>query len=124
MGGGSLMGAIATDSRKAGEGELFVAIVGKTHDAHGFVKGVVERGVAAVLVHREVAADVVALAQEKEVAIILVDDTTVGAEPVGGGVSRGDGRGRRIAGAGDCGGGVEWEDDDEADYSCAVVGEV
>ena len=74
-GGLQFNGRVATDSRKAAPGELFVAIEGKTHDAHAFVADVVERGVAAMLVHREPAPEVIARAQEKEVAIILVDET-------------------------------------------------
>ncbi len=68
-------GHVCTDSRKAAEGDLFVAIAGKNHDAHGYVKDVIERQVAAVLVHREPAADVLTLAQQNDVSVILVEET-------------------------------------------------
>jgi UDP-N-acetylmuramoyl-tripeptide--D-alanyl-D-alanine ligase len=68
-------GRISTDSRKARENELFIAIEGKKHDAHAFVKDVIERGVACVLVHKEQPADVLMRAQTKDVAVLLVDDT-------------------------------------------------
>ena len=71
-------GRVCTDSRKAGEGELFVAIVGKNHDAHRFLEGVIEKGVAAVMVHKEVGAEVLALAQAKNVAVIQVEETVAG----------------------------------------------
>ncbi|MGN6370227.1 MAG: UDP-N-acetylmuramoyl-tripeptide--D-alanyl-D-alanine ligase [Phycisphaerae bacterium] len=68
-------GRVATDSRKVGENELFVTIVGKNHDAHKFTAETIGRGPAAILISRELAPEVVALAQAKEVALILVDDT-------------------------------------------------
>jgi len=68
-------GRVATDSRKAAEGELFVAIAGKTHDAHAFVRDVIDRKAAAVIVHTEPATEIVALAQSQDVAIIQVDNT-------------------------------------------------
>jgi UDP-N-acetylmuramoyl-tripeptide--D-alanyl-D-alanine ligase len=74
-GGRQFNGRVCTDSRKAGEGELFVASAGKTHDAHGFVGAVIERGVAAAIVHRELPAEMLALAAAKDVAIILVEET-------------------------------------------------
>ncbi len=68
-------GRIATDSRKAGAGDLFIAIVGEKHDAHSFVGAVIERGVAVVLVHKEQSAEMLLLAQNKDVNVLLVDDT-------------------------------------------------
>ncbi|QCP51111.1 UDP-N-acetylmuramoyl-tripeptide--D-alanyl-D-alanine ligase [Trinickia violacea] len=43
---------IATDSRSAGPGDLFVALKGDRFDAHDFLPEVAERGVSAVLVSR------------------------------------------------------------------------
>jgi UDP-N-acetylmuramoyl-tripeptide--D-alanyl-D-alanine ligase len=68
-------GRVVTDSRKTGEGELFVAIAGKTHDAHAYVRDVIDRKVAAVIVHVDPAAEVLARAQAQDVAIIQVDET-------------------------------------------------
>ena len=42
-------------------GDLFIAIAGKTHDAHLFLKDVIERDVGAVVVHRELAAELLTL---------------------------------------------------------------
>ncbi len=74
-GGRRFNGRVATDSRKVGEDELFVTIIGKNHDAHKFTAETIGRGPAAILVSQELAPEVVALAQAKEVALILVDDT-------------------------------------------------
>ncbi len=59
-------GRVSTDSRTVREGELFVAIAGKKHDAHAFLPAVIEAKAAAVLVHKEPAAEVAALAQARE----------------------------------------------------------
>ena len=58
-------GRISTDSRKAGEGDLFFAIAGKKFDAHAFVKAVAEKCVAAIIVQKEPTADVLARAKRK-----------------------------------------------------------
>jgi len=68
-------GRVCTDSRKAREGEMFIAIEGPKHDAHTYVKDVIERGVAVVLVHKTLAPEVLMRAQTKDVAVLLVDDT-------------------------------------------------
>lgn len=68
-------GRVATDSRLVREGELFIAIAGKTHDAHAFVPEVIERGAAAVIVHQAPAPEVLIRAQARDVAVLLVDDT-------------------------------------------------
>jgi UDP-N-acetylmuramoyl-tripeptide--D-alanyl-D-alanine ligase len=54
---------------------LFIAIEGKKHDAHDYVKDVIERGVAAAIVHREPGAEVLSAAQSQNVAVILVEET-------------------------------------------------
>ncbi len=74
-GGRGFNGRISTDSRKAGEGELFFAIAGKKFDAHHFLREVLEKRVSGVIVQREPAAEILALAQEKSAAVILVEDT-------------------------------------------------
>src|SRR5438445_193510 len=50
-------------------------IRGMNNDANKFTAETIGRGPAAILVSKELAAEVVALAQAKEVALILVDDT-------------------------------------------------
>ncbi len=47
--------SIVTDSRKAGEGTLFGAIVGARVDGHDFISGVFEKGALCVLSERELA---------------------------------------------------------------------
>ncbi|HEY4328404.1 MAG TPA: UDP-N-acetylmuramoyl-tripeptide--D-alanyl-D-alanine ligase [Phycisphaerae bacterium] len=74
-------GRICTDSRTAAEGDLFIAIKGEWFDAHDFLGGaggVIEREVAAILVHRELPADLLLKAREKGVAVIGVEDTVMG----------------------------------------------
>jgi UDP-N-acetylmuramoyl-tripeptide--D-alanyl-D-alanine ligase len=68
-------GRIATDSRKVVQGELFIAIKGERFDAHDFLKEIVGREPAAVVVHREPALELLTLAKERGVTVILVDDT-------------------------------------------------
>jgi UDP-N-acetylmuramoyl-tripeptide--D-alanyl-D-alanine ligase len=71
-------GRVCTDSRKAAVGDLFIAIKGERFDAHDFVKEVIEREVAAVVVHRELPKDVLTMARDKGVAVIQVEDTIAG----------------------------------------------
>src|SRR5207248_815610 len=68
-------GGISTDSRKATEGELFVAIKGERFDSHDFLGQVIEKDVAAAIVHRETPAEILDQAKKRRVAIIQVDDT-------------------------------------------------
>lgn len=70
-------GRIATDSRKVAQGELFIAIKGERFDAHDFLKEIIAREPAAVLVHAEPQAELLAQAREKGVTIILVENTVV-----------------------------------------------
>jgi UDP-N-acetylmuramoyl-tripeptide--D-alanyl-D-alanine ligase len=74
-GGRRFNGRVCTDSRKAAAGDLFVAIAGKTHDAHGFLEQVLAKNVAAVMVHRELTPALLAKATEADVSVVLVDDT-------------------------------------------------
>lgn len=41
---------VVIDSREAGEGDLFIAIIGENHDAHKFIKSAYEQGCRAFLV--------------------------------------------------------------------------
>ena len=47
---------IITDSREAKAGDVFVALVGEEFDGHDYVADVLAKGVAAVIVSREVVA--------------------------------------------------------------------
>lgn len=71
-------GRVCTDSRKAAEGDLFIAIVGPNHDAHVYVEEVIDKGAAAVLVHKEQASPVLVAAQARGCAVIQVEDTIAG----------------------------------------------
>jgi UDP-N-acetylmuramoyl-tripeptide--D-alanyl-D-alanine ligase len=70
-GDGELHGAVI-DSRQAGPGDLFFAIVGPNHDAHRFVPQVADAGAAAVVVQKDRFDDAAA----DGLAVIEVDDTT------------------------------------------------
>ena len=47
---------VSIDSRTIGPGQLFVAVKGPRFDGHEFVTAALERGAAAAMVHRDVAA--------------------------------------------------------------------
>ncbi|GIV08128.1 MAG: UDP-N-acetylmuramoyl-L-alanyl-D-glutamate--2,6-diaminopimelate ligase [Fimbriimonadales bacterium] len=48
--GDAEISGICVDSRKVQPGDLFVAIVGRTHDGHAFIQDAIARGAAAILV--------------------------------------------------------------------------
>lgn len=52
---------VVTDSREAGAGSLFVALVGEHHDGHDFAAEAIERGAAALLVERAVVPDLLTI---------------------------------------------------------------
>lgn len=69
LGGGArpdtvVTGAVRTDSRAVVAGDLFVAIVGESHDGHAFASLATGAGAVAVLAEREL-----------EVACVVVEDT-------------------------------------------------
>ena len=64
--------SIAHDSRRSGEGTLYVAVPGFTVDAHEYLPGVVAGGASAVLVQRDRAKS---WGNIEGVAVIAVDDT-------------------------------------------------
>jgi UDP-N-acetylmuramyl pentapeptide synthase len=74
-GGRRFNGHVCTDSRQAAAGDLFFAIKGARFDAHRFVKDVVERDAACIIVHKTQSEHVLARAKARDVAIVLVDDT-------------------------------------------------
>lgn len=71
-------GRVIIDSRLVKEGDLFVAIEGKKHDAHAFVPQVIEAKAAAIMVHKDPTPDVVEKAQTNGVAIIRCEETVAG----------------------------------------------
>ncbi|MEI8197611.1 MAG: UDP-N-acetylmuramoyl-tripeptide--D-alanyl-D-alanine ligase [Phycisphaerae bacterium] len=73
-------GRVCTNSSQVQEGDLFIALVGKKHDAHGFLPQVIAQGVAGVLVHQDLPAGgaVLQQAQAGGVAVLQVEDTTAG----------------------------------------------
>ena len=62
----NLITRVSIDSRDIDENTLFFAIKGERFDGHDFVNDVAERGVGAVVCHKEV---------ECSVPVIYVDDT-------------------------------------------------
>lgn len=52
-----LLSEVSTDSRNVGDNCLFIALKGERFDAHDFVSSVVQSGVAALLVDRELTVD-------------------------------------------------------------------
>jgi UDP-N-acetylmuramoyl-tripeptide--D-alanyl-D-alanine ligase len=62
------------DSREAGEGDLFVAIVGPNHDGHRFVGEVLAKGAAGILIQSDRSEDKF---DRSDGFIVHVDDTTL-----------------------------------------------
>lgn len=77
--GDVLLGGVAIDSRRALEGDLFVALTGEHADGHAFADDAVSRGAAAVMARA--VADVAA-----SVPVIRVDDTVAGLQALAGAV--------------------------------------
>jgi UDP-N-acetylmuramoyl-tripeptide--D-alanyl-D-alanine ligase len=68
---------IGIDSRRIQPGEIFVAIKGETHDGHGFVREILDRGGRGVVVERVRADDLIdSQYRHQGVVAITVDDTT------------------------------------------------
>ena len=61
--------SVCIDNRKVSEGDLFVALIGETHDAHKFVASAIQNGASAALVSSEEIGDT------GNASIIKVDDT-------------------------------------------------
>ncbi len=59
-------GAVRTDSRAIGAGDLYVAVIGESHDGHAFAPDAVASGAVAVLASRPL-----------DVPCVVVDDTVV-----------------------------------------------
>jgi UDP-N-acetylmuramoyl-tripeptide--D-alanyl-D-alanine ligase len=78
----SAIAAVASDSRKVGEGCLFVALPGERTDGHEFLSQAAEAGAAALLVSEaqagQRAGELAALAQRHGIGIVAVRDTLAG----------------------------------------------
>ena len=68
---------VGTDTRASLAGQAFFALRGEAFDAHDFLIDAVRAGAGAIVAHRAVAANELAVARGSEVAIVLVDDTLV-----------------------------------------------
>jgi UDP-N-acetylmuramoyl-tripeptide--D-alanyl-D-alanine ligase len=71
---------IATDSRKALTGQLFLALVGDRFDAHQFLSSAIQQGTAGVLVHKTMP-ELEAVA--KKIPVIQVADTLKALQSLG-----------------------------------------
>lgn len=68
LGDDLMVHGVTTDTRQAGQGELFIALTGPNFDGHDYVEQAVAKGVAALIVSREVAAPI---------PQVIVDDTRI-----------------------------------------------
>ena len=75
--GSAVVSNVSTDSRKIGQGDLFVALVGEKFDAHDFLPQVAQAGATAVVISRELP-DVASLG----CAIIQVPDTLIALQSI------------------------------------------
>ena len=70
-------GALGIDSRSIDPNDLFVAIVGESHDGHAFISDVVEQGTRGLMVSSEKARDLpISTWQTRNIACVAVGDTT------------------------------------------------
>jgi UDP-N-acetylmuramoyl-tripeptide--D-alanyl-D-alanine ligase len=67
----AILSGVSIDSRSCARGQLFFAVVGPSHDGHAFLRGALDRGVAALVVERGRALPDIA-----DAAAIEVEDTT------------------------------------------------
>ncbi len=68
---------VTTDSRKAGPGDLFVALIGENNDGHDYIDIAIDQGASAVLISRPIE-KLVAPKSQLSVASIYVPDTLKG----------------------------------------------
>jgi len=73
---GRPIAGVSIDTRTLKPGQMFVAIAGPNFDGHDFVAQAVERGAAAVMVHRDVPAP-------PGVPVVRVGDTTQALKDLG-----------------------------------------
>jgi len=68
---------VSIDSRNLSPKDFFFAIIGESHDGHGFASAAVEQGVGGLVINRQMAEKLpVAAWRAKDVACIAVADTT------------------------------------------------
>ena len=67
---------VQIDSREAGEGDLFVCVVGEINDGHDYVDGAYENGCRIFLMSQQKAADAI-LFRDPSVCVLLADDTQI-----------------------------------------------
>ncbi|MFZ1362280.1 MAG: UDP-N-acetylmuramoyl-tripeptide--D-alanyl-D-alanine ligase [Candidatus Nanopelagicales bacterium] len=70
-----LTGQIVHDSRKITPGDLYIALVGETHDGHDFVSNAIESGAVALVVAKAFATDEALQDMPDTVTVFVVDDT-------------------------------------------------
>ncbi len=68
---------IAVDTRKMQDGDIFVALVGSSHDGHDFVQEALQKGAAGLIIDREKKAvlDKIDVTKLKNIFVALVPDT-------------------------------------------------
>ena len=66
---------VSIDSRNISPGDFFFAIIGESHDGHGFASAAVDQGVGGLVINRQMAEKLPVDAWEaKDVACIAVAD--------------------------------------------------
>nr|MCR4724623.1 hypothetical protein [Clostridia bacterium] len=67
---------VKIDSREAGEGDLFVCVVGEINDGHDYVDGAYANGCRIFLMSEQKAADAV-LFKDPSVCVLMAEDTQI-----------------------------------------------
>ena len=70
----SMVEGVSTDSRTSKKDMLFIALKGEKHDGHDFLDQAIEAGCSALIISKE-SGSINALAKNRGVAIIKVEDT-------------------------------------------------
>ena len=74
---GHSFAGVSIDSRNISPGDFFFAIIGESHDGHGFASAAVDQGAGGLVINRQMAEKLpVAAWEAKDVACIAVADTT------------------------------------------------
>jgi UDP-N-acetylmuramoyl-tripeptide--D-alanyl-D-alanine ligase len=72
-----IFSGISIDSRDIQPGELYVAIIGETHDGHSFINDTLGRGVNGLIVDKNHADEFLSLrSMDRDVSCVAVEDTT------------------------------------------------
>ena len=67
---------VQIDSREAGQGDLFVCVVGEINDGHDYVDGAYANGCRVFLMSEQKAADAI-LSKDPSVCVLMADDTQI-----------------------------------------------